>query len=368
MRGCAWLLVVAVIPLLHASAQGISEMQRRVDTIVAMRDRAAAELTRRQRVTVEPISYPDTVSMLSGTMRVVMQREYLGLAHSAATKAEAFLQRRAGGSTGALAGAVVAIAGDSATRAAHGVNLRFFARGQQIREERAVIANEKSVAQALEEHAQWMLASRDKPVFEAWLTASLPVDSTSNAAWRAIRVELVSSPTLVARRCYAGDLPACKVTLGLTQENDPVMAWYDSAGRRAVARGNRNWDGELPPEAARCLTGSDSVCIAFMRLSKSRPEWVSPPGSQGARMALLQQAFAAHEAGSLKRMAASPDSLERILGAVADMPSDSVIARWLHNVRSGGIESQSAPLHTVLFGLGWVLVMGAVAIRSPRWR
>ena len=366
-RDCFLIAITLALPA-WSNAQGIREMERRVDSLVAWRARGAEWIAQKQAVAAVPVSYSDTLSMLSGAVRVVLQRSEVAVARSAITRADAVVRLFAGNSMRALAGSVIAISTDPATRAINAVTVRYLVNGQDVRETKAVPANGKALANDVETYASWMLATRDKPVFAKWLRGTLPLDSVTNETWRAVRVELVSSPALIARRCYAGDLTACKKTLGLMDEADPATAWYDSAGRRAAARSNRDWTGEPAAEVMPCLRGGDSVCIELLRSSSSFRYWLEPPGSERARRALVQHAMAGHESASLERIGGAPDSVQVILGAIAEQPLDSTIAQWQRKVHGGGVESQSAPVRTVMFGLGWVVVMGALALRTPRWR
>ena len=197
----------------------------------------------------------------------------------------------------------------------------------------------------------------------------LPVDTSTNDDWRSVRLELVSSRAKVARRCYAGDLAACKVTLGLAEEADPVTTWYDAEDRRAaVAVGNR-FEGLDRALSTSCLAGRDGDCITLLRTSLALQSWSSPPGSARARMTFARQALEMGGQGSLDRIAAtSPDSTTAAFGALANAPLDSVVAQWQRHAHDGGIESEIATPVIVLASLGWVLAIGAVSLRSPRWR
>src|SRR5262245_37498160 len=55
----------------------------------------------------------------------------------------------------------------------------------------------------------------------SWLAAALPADTADQAEWPRARVELLSSPAVVARRCYSGSVRDCRLAFGLAETSDP---------------------------------------------------------------------------------------------------------------------------------------------------
>jgi hypothetical protein len=231
-----------------------------------------------------------------------------------------------------------------------------------------VMADRESIARMLESRVQGQLGSAGKPAVAKWLGGALPLTSATKWQWRAVRLELVSSRANVAHRCYSGGIAACKTTLGLTEEPDPIVRWYDSATRHAIVAGARKASRLEARAAAPCLDGRDSACIALLRSSDALAEWANAPGSGSARMALVQEAFDTGGPGALDRLAASEDRPAAALAAIANAPIDSVVRRWQRHAHDGGVESESATPIVALTAAGWILVMGGLSLRSPRWR
>ena len=364
----AMALVAAGTAVPRASAQDIRELERRLDAAVIERNAATAALTAyRAGVVVVPRTFTDTIAFLDGLVRIITSREFHQIAQDAGAQAEALIRHRAGAAVAPLRGTVFAMSTDSVRRAEHGVMIGEHVNGREANSAN-VFASGSAVARFLEVHAMRLLGTASKPVFDSWLFGGLPVDTTTNAEWRALRLELVSSPAAAAHQCYAGDLRACKVTLGLMEEADPTTAWYDSLARRnLIATAGKLTRIDRAAELA-CLSGRDAECIALLRTSPQLAQWSAPPGSGRARLALTQQAFALGAPAALVRLAASADTPSAALGAIAGAPIDSVVAQWQRHAHDGGIESEIATPIVAMSALGWIVVMGALSLRSSRWR
>ena len=360
-------LIAAGWSVPSASAQDAHELERRVDAAVIARDDATAALTAYRARAVTPRVFTDTVAVLDGSLRIVTTREFLAMAREAGALAESFIRQRASGALAPLRGTTIAIWADSVRRAEHGVVIVAYTSDHEASSANA-FASGSSVARFIEAHAMQLLGTDGKPVFGGWLAGGLPIDTTTNAEWRAIRLELVSSPSAAARRCYAGDIRSCKVTLGLVEEPDPATAWYDSAARRTfVATAGKLARMDRAAELA-CLGGRDADCITLLRTSPALGQWSAPPGSGRSRLALTQQAFAAGAPAPVARLAATADTPSDVLAAIAGAPIDTVVAQWQRHAHDGGIESEIATPIVAMSALGWIIVMGALSLRSPRWR
>lgn len=363
-----WCVAAAVIgvafPRGSALAQDRAELERRVDEAVARRNVAAADLARFRTVVARHNVYPDTVLLLGGTSRILSEHDHLPMVRDAALQVDSLVSQWTRAHRADLAGPLAAVWSDSARRAEGGVNVALFDHGREVTDHPA-IADSRSIARAIEAHVVWLVGTNGKPVFDKWFTGGLPLDTATNTDWRSIRLELVSSGIIIGRRCYTGDLGACRAVLGLASDRDPITAWYDSSDRRAAVRAISEQFPRDVAHAKLCLSGHDADCIAVMR---SRDVFLIPPGSALARTALLQQAIALGGVGLLDRLAASRDSAPDVVSAVANAPLDSVVARWQRHAHDGGIESESATPVVAMTALGWVLVMGAISLRSSRWR
>lgn len=370
---CVAALILAGMTLVsgtHLAAQDVHELERRVDALRDQRNAASAMLAAYRSRPVAARVFPDTVPMLDGAVRIVTDAEFRSLARDAAALVEPFMRERAGASIATLRGTVFALWTDSARRADHGVIVSPRINGREV-DEHYELARATSLAASIETDFQKRLASSAKPNLERWSAGTLPLGPAANADWRAVRLQLVSSPTTIMRRCYAGALDACKAALGLTVEADPATAWFDSAGRRAIVAeavaAYKEWRGDSQILSA-CASGKDSECIDLLRNSLTFAMWRNPPTSTLARATLVQEAIELGGAGVLPRLAASADAPAEALSAMAGVPIDSLVAHWQRRAHNGGIESESATPIVALTALVWFLLMAILSTRSPRWR
>lgn len=369
LRALAYALagVASVCPIAPAFGQDAAELARRVDSAMAKRAVVAVRYAALQSRTAAPRVFPDTIVMLGGALRLLTTAEFRPIVQLAATEAESFIHARAGTAPPGLTPRVFSIWTDSVRRAEHGVIIAL-RQGDRELGGSNVIADAASLARVLETDLQARLGTDAKPAFATWLGAPLPLDAATKWQWRAIRIELVSSRSTIARRCYDGDLGACKATLGFTVTADPATAWYDSASRHAIVAEAREAARLDARASGDCLSGSDSTCIALLRHSGQLAKWLGAPGSGEARMALVQEAFDAGGPGALARLAASQDAPLTAVSAIGNAPSDSLVRRWQQRARNGGVESESATPVVALTAAAWILMMGGVSLGSSRWR
>jgi len=368
LRGSVTAVLLAAVGLpVWSGAQGVPELERRLDAHVAARDQAIALLAAYRGRVSPPRMFADTVVILDGTVVLVTDREFLPVTREAGALVEEFARRRAGAAASVLRGTVFAIWSDSIRRAEHGLVVSARVNDREV-DPQYVVATPIALAQRLEMDVQERVGMASKPLYKAWLAAPLPLIPASNTEWRALRFELVSSPSSVAHRCYAGNLPACKVTLGLLEEADPATSWYDAATRRELVRIAFN-EGILERRlSATCLSGRDTACVTLVRSSLALTQWLNPPGTGRARRTLAQLAFSIGPPGALARLARGSDLPSDALGAIAGVPVDSLISLWQRHAHDGGVESEIATPFVALGALGWILAMGALSLRSPRWR
>ncbi len=360
-------MVVVACPNAEATAQDIRELERRVDAMVALQNEAInarAEHNRRRPVAARV--YPDTVAVLNGALRFVTDQEFLPMVRDAATRAEGFIRERAGARSALLRETVFAIRTDSIRRAEDGLIISPRVDGREVGEQ-YIFASADAIFRVLALHADRMLGTSGRSALSAWIPG-LPIDSATGADWRAARFQLVASPSAIARRCHAGEIMACKATLGLVAEADPATAWYDSATRRAVIGEARRAKRVTAGKASACLAGSDSACVVLLRTDHNLGFYLNSPGSAGARSSLLQVAFDMGGPGGLERLAASEDTPAAAVSAIARAPIDSVVARWQHHARDGGVESETATPVVALTAVAWVIIMAGLSLRSSRWR
>ena len=360
-------LLGAIGSPMRGGAQDLPELERRVDAAVSAWKQSVTVLEDYRHRAGPTRVFADTVAILDGAVRLVTDSEFLPIVRDAGALVDPFIRARAVAATAGLRGTVFAVWSDSIRRAEHGLVVSPRVNDREV-DVRYAIANAGSLAQILETHLQSRVGTPHTSAFTAWLAGTLPLTPAPNTEWRALRLELVSSHSSVTHRCFAGDLAACKVTLGFITEADPATAWYDSTTRRALVKAASNIGNLERHLSASCLGGSDSACVELLRTSRAMEQWLAPPGTSLSRMALVQQAFSMGPSGALARLAVRNDLPTEAIGAIAGAPVDSVISQWQRHVRDGGVESEVATSVVALGALGWILAMGALSLRSPRWR
>lgn len=361
-------LAVLLAPVHRAGAQDTRELERRVDLAVQRRDSTFRIVAAIRNRPFPPRVFHDTVSMLDGAVRILTDDEFLPLVRRAVAEAEPFIRLRAGSLVRELNGKVLSVWADSIRRSQKGLVVSTRVNSREL-DDRGLIADASSVAMFLEDEVQVLLVTHSKPSFVAWLgSESLPVQAMDEGNWRAIRLELVTSAASVSRRCFAGDLLACKVTLGLAEERDPAAAWYDARTRRSMIERLERKTGLDRDTTSMCLRGADAACLALVRNARMLGDARRAPGSAFARAALVKHAFAMGGAGALVRAQASRDSANEVIAAIANAPFDSVVAQWQRHAHDGGIESDAATPMIALTAAAWMLAMCAVSMRSSRWR
>jgi len=202
-----------------------------------------------------------------------------------------------------------------------------------------------------------------------WLRSPSGLDSLSKIQAEVVYVELATAPWEVVKLCRGGDLEACGRALALETAADTVSLWYTAEEqRRAVERSGGSWwlSIRTSPEYGGCLDGDAAACSAFL----NEHRWIiGEPLSATARESILRVALEVGGEGALGRLArsAAPTMVAR-LSVAAEVPSDSLIARWRERILA------AAPAQVILTGatggtaLVWVLLSAFLALRSTRWR
>lgn len=220
------------------------------------------------------------------------------------------------------------------------------------------------------DHARRRLASMVHPALARWMAGSgggAPVrfDTASAFDWSQLRLDLVSSPSPVARRCFQGSMPDCRHVLGFDSVRAPAREYFDSAGRRfLVERHGEQLRRRGSARVTACLAGADSVCVAllergFVDLSIA---------SIGQRVALLQHAIQIGGPDAAARVLSAQGTPEEQLAAVARLPIDSLVVRWHGQIRNHRVVSDNMSAEMALGSIGWIAVLGFLAMRNKRWR
>lgn len=200
---------------------------------------------------------------------------------------------------------------------------------------------------------------------KGWLANDLPWDTAATSVWAPARLSLLSSGAAAARRCYQADIEQCRLALRLREPADPIVELYDASDRRRiVSRIDDEWRVRtLPTGAGACMAGDDAMCVAVLRQME-----LPDPVSSAHRHQLLQVAIALGGSGAMERLILTPGTPEARLGAAARVGADSVMRAWIARIRSGRKSSDDMSPAIAGFSIGWILVFGAIALASSRWR
>lgn len=224
----------------------------------------------------------------------------------------------------------------------------------------------EDVARRVMSAAERALFSQNDSVFQDWASPSIPLTDSVRVGLRWTYVELVVSSSKLAGRCFARDLTACGIGLGLTAHSDSLTSWYDAEERRSLIAQN-------PPQRSladwnSCVKlRSDDACIRY--LEEVPGNVIRPPLSLSSRIALVQFALELGGDSAYSRLVSRAQmSIADRLSAAAGVSSDSLLAAW----HAALIAARPEPTtFTPILGataIGWVLVLLAVASRSTRWR
>jgi hypothetical protein len=206
------------------------------------------------------------------------------------------------------------------------------------------------------------------PAFFGWTGNVIPGDSLRSWEWANQRLLLVSAASAVGGRCYRGDRDACTVALLLSPASDPVLEWHDSTTRRALVRAHaataRRMDARVEQQ---CLAGSDAACVMLLRLLP--PGTAREPAPVALRIGLLRHALHLGGAGAIERLLAGrAENPGTRLEAAAGLPIDSLIGSWQARVRETRAPSEDLTIGITIMSLAWATGMGALSLRSSRWR
>lgn len=176
-----------------------------------------------------------------------------------------------------------------------------------------VAADSIELANMMAELALAALSATLNEDFRAWVHQPVRWDSMPTGAWASSRMNLISMETDAARRCFQRDLAACRSVLGLTFE--------------------------------------------------SEDDWHA-----GLRGALTRVALQMGGPRAYERLLTAGGSPPEQLAFTANAPLDSVISQWHARVRYARLPSQDMSSEIATMSLFWILVCGALSLRSTRWR
>ena len=363
------LAVAATAPVSAQRAASPAEraQERRVDSIVAHLHRAKAELDAYDDSVARQRARMDTVQ--AGSLRLFVEASLRSRVEPAARVAAARVEAEAGPAAARLTKRWVIVR--QLTDSTPDSIVVATAEGPKSPESLQIwgAPDDSLLTVWIHNDAMHLVAAEIPKAFKEWLYAELLPDSVNTVQWTNTRLVLVSSYSTVAHRCYSGDIPACSIGLRLTEVSDPVMEWYDDAGRRRVVSAwleSRRYDRRRPEwdQAERCGAGADAACIAALRQWRGLEDPVPP----GERMILAKLAVQMGGPGAYERILSATGTPAQRLAAAAGVPIDSVLRVWQRRVHDTRLPSEDFSVTIAATSLAWILACGALSLRSSRWR
>lgn len=363
-HGVAVAVLLASTDVVAQPSADVRARERRLDSMLAHGQRAVAVLRAWDDSVARTRARLDTVRV--GGIRVLVTPLFRDLAERALRNAAARLDSMAGSAARRLSTTLVLrqLRDTSPHRAALTLVLRS---GAELERQWGLV-NDSTLRRWFDNELLAQLNERAPPAIRYW-AGPLGPDTVTAISWLHVRLDLVSSDAVVARRCFAGDVAACSITLGLTPVSDPVLQWYDSTGRRRFVEAYLRRLGfrrSAAASAERCLEGSDAACTGAMR----ELVWSdrSGPATNEQRSTLARLAMQLGGPAAFDRILSTDVPIAELLAVTAQTSTDSLLRVWQARVRETRLPSQDVTWGIVGASLAWILACGALSLRSTRWR
>lgn len=198
------------------------------------------------------------------------------------------------------------------------------------------------------------------------------VRKPDNYSW--VYRTLATTPANVTRACLDGEAGACWSALAIDPDLEAFLEWYLPDERRALVRNMyRGWRREEQPMFDACLDdGIFEQCDAILtRNSAYRyygPRSMAPLGGD-ARITMLWFAVNMGGEGAWDRLVEDPQmSVAEALRYASAATTDELEAAWRAEVLAHRPDAHAGLDTTKWTALFWILLFGALAMRSTRWR
>lgn len=356
-----------------ASAQDLRMMAQRLERQAELARRASAALNEYDSPSRAYGTAVDTFLVGDGAIVVLGKRTISNVVRDAAARADSNL-RKVPGALASVRGSMVFVDVDTSPRRyrAFGDRTALIRYGTPPLTNAAVAegrVDADEIARFIEGTTMSRALDRSRSRFSQWRRGDIRLrrqDVDQPTDWGGVRLDVLSSRSLLGPRCYRGEIPACSMLLGLTTVDDPVMAWYDSLARLDEVRARR--DAALAynrADAEACLAGQDAACGRVLHTLKV---FVQPPAGGVSRDALTLEVVRIGGESAAERMLMSPGTPAEALAAGAGVPLDSVLRTWQRHLRDDSIVSDTLSWRMVLMTIGWVALLFFLATRISRWR
>ena len=365
----AGLALVLAIPAACLPAQEVAGLQRHLDSLGRLAGAAQARLEAYDDSVKRAVIATDTIRV--GALQYVVEPTLAQLVRDAARDADDSLRAVLGTAYPRVAGHTIVV---------HASVPEWWERVTANRVVLSVVRPSGEVwrgwrtRQDLADVRETIITGALRSVFSAadpalfrWMGDVVPRDSVPDAEWIGQRVALVSLSAAVGPDCYQGRLEACKRILALVPTTDAVLQWHDAASRRRlVARNGATARRISNAMTLTCERGSDSACVAL--LQQFPPNLLAPSSSVSARLSLARLAVSLGGPGALARLLDTTGASATRLSVVAGMPQDSLVARWQARARDARVPSRDLSPEIAIVTAAWVMGLGALTLRSSRWR
>lgn len=203
-------------------------------------------------------------------------------------------------------------------------------------------------------------------VGRSWLPSPVrPVGEPADV-YRALAV----TPSKINRSCLVGDVHACAQALGLGVSPDSWKSWFTPQEERDQVLSRYLFDRRSRALQRACGNGSDASCRRLLGQEYARPHRFTPGTlPYSARQSLLWLALQRGGVGAWDRLLKDPDAPpEQALAEVAGVGVDPLVAAWRRWVLERRPDVSAGLPGAVLAAGAWILLFGALAMRSTRWR
>ena len=219
-------------------------------------------------------------------------------------------------------------------------------------------------------------AARRLPApIEPWLDHRVPLRAARPELAADLFRTMATSDAAVVRRCAAGDRVACRLGFALDSvPSDPARAWYDESDLPTLARtagdhlqrvGLTRALGRDEQDAC-TVQRQMEVCRRMVALLPASAFRTPMPGT--ARASLTRLAFDIGGVRGAERLRASAETtVGGQLAAVAGVPADSLLGRWVGQLLAA---RPSSPLPSATFVLASLACIGVClgwAMRGRPW-
>lgn len=199
-----------------------------------------------------------------------------------------------------------------------------------------------------------------------WAGFWAPSRPLSAEDWRNAALDLTTSGSSITRTCYAGSVPACESSLGLTVVRDTLVEWYAPEGWRALVS---EWQ---PPADSTALRAARAECVekkvmeTCKRLARQRR--IPIPLNMWTRSTLFDFAIERGGRAAYSRLRGATGTPLEILATVAGEGPTVLVNEWRARVLAA-VPHSAVPSGTETSVLiAWTLVFGFAATRRRPWR